>query len=443
MVLLILSNNPPPPSWHSEQTLIILALALFALSQVSERISNFIKLYLPVSWIGNLRNRESNESKEKIRERKIMLISWIAGLITTLLFWNVVMDNWKQLSEQTESYKIPALILCSIFLSFGSKFWHDILDIIQQYKETKKSLNLLSADATTLNVIDEAFVKKRNEILSAPGVVSATKAKDHYGEPCIRVYFETRETAAAFDSPLPYTDAGGTEHMVPIEKIVSGATEAQAGRAGDTVFNASVPNRTGTLGYYLKDPRTDQAYILSCYHVMRANHNWYGFAIINKEDIYTKNGGSYNPIGYLDFGVLNDYLDVAIAKVSDQNLPVSQNSLLNLHTVSPVKENMEGSYVKIASPRGTIQAQIFEYNVPEVSFNFNDPYLTTHKLKNLFSLCIPGSDGLQRPTQPGDSGALVYTDKGLALGIIIGANDILSYAIRMNIITDSLGLEIM
>ncbi|MCB0531514.1 MAG: hypothetical protein H6574_12765 [Lewinellaceae bacterium] len=78
------------------------AIAMFVLSQISERISNFLKLYLPKKWFGNLDLRDPNPAKEKARERKIMALSLVAGALTTLLFYFSYLIPAEKASEQPE-----------------------------------------------------------------------------------------------------------------------------------------------------------------------------------------------------------------------------------------------------------------------------------------------------------------------------------------------------
>jgi hypothetical protein len=116
-----------------------ITVTLFVLSQVSERIGNFLKLYLPQKVFGNLDIKEKLPYKEKIRERKILLVSFVAGLITTLLFFAAYITPAQDDSKQPlwvcyvfERWYATIPIM-AFFLSFGSKFWHDLLDILFLY----------------------------------------------------------------------------------------------------------------------------------------------------------------------------------------------------------------------------------------------------------------------------------------------------------------------
>jgi len=152
-----------------QEIITIYGIALFVLSQISERICNMLKLYLPEWLMGNLRNAEVNPVLEKKRERKLLLLSWIGGIITSILFWGVIV----QADEASPLYfansiknKFWFFAGMSIFLSFGSKFWHDILDILFLYKNAKRILN--DSETYQLENTEDINVKlqtNRNDIV--------------------------------------------------------------------------------------------------------------------------------------------------------------------------------------------------------------------------------------------------------------------------------------
>ena len=122
---------------------------MFTLSLISERLSNLIKLNWP-----RLREKRHNNSLEKKRERDILLLALFCGLATALLagadFFYLI-ENGKlygikmagsPTSNGTNNLDIGrsvvGCILTGLFISLGSKFWHDVLDIVLQFSNLQK-----------------------------------------------------------------------------------------------------------------------------------------------------------------------------------------------------------------------------------------------------------------------------------------------------------------
>jgi len=119
-----------------------IATILFALSLISERLSNMFKLCLKETRI-----KTFDDAMEKIRERNIMVIALVFGLITATLsgadFFTLI-EKGKLLGflEKPDGESIAKVILgtflSGVFISLGSKFWHDMLDIALQFSNLKK-----------------------------------------------------------------------------------------------------------------------------------------------------------------------------------------------------------------------------------------------------------------------------------------------------------------
>ncbi|MBI5914282.1 MAG: hypothetical protein HY842_02825 [Bacteroidetes bacterium] len=448
-----------------EDKLLAFAVAMFVLSQISERISNFIKLYLPKTGIevfNNLDVHSEDEEMEKKRERIIFLISIVAGMLTTSLFWNFLSYIPKAVTEKSHiefplqwmlKYKDWGLFLAiSFFLSFGAKFWHDILDIIYFYKNAKR--NLQDPEFYKLGSVEEveerlkqtpteiallAFNFNKDNILKREGVVAFSRGFEADGTPCFRVRFKDRSSAAKFENEVLWVDGRGFEHRIKVEKLVTGPVKAQSAQIGGKIFNAATPWRTGTAGYVFKDKFMKKQYILSCYHVMKAEHSWQSFRRRSMEDIkYAIDDNQSQSIATLFFGYRNELLDVAIAQINSLDL-IDMDSLPRVAWTAYVNKNYIGIRVKIKGmSSGLVDAIIHE---PYVDVNVEYEDNSNQFFNDFFSLSLP--DELKCPTVGGDSGALVYRENGEALGIIVGGSDSLAYAMKIPVIEDSLGIEIV
>lgn len=131
----------------NSQILVSLVVVLLPLSFIAERFSNFFKLILPSNGklgFGNLRHKENDAKKEKTRERKIFLLSLLSGEIVAFslkadLFQ--IIENGK-IGWTHESEGLLWIVGCfftGFFLSWGSKFWHDLLGILLEVKNLRKA----------------------------------------------------------------------------------------------------------------------------------------------------------------------------------------------------------------------------------------------------------------------------------------------------------------
>ena len=241
-----------------------------------------------------------------------------------------------------------------------------------------------------------------------------------------------------------WVDERGFAHRITIQVIVSGPIVAHISDQdfGGGVFNASTPNIKGTLGYFFKDIETEDRYILSCYHVMRANHPWNFFRPFNNSDEirFGQNGGG---VAQLVAGFRNNDLDVAIARIAQNDIEESPANTLLFKDTSNVDESWINALVMIkGAMSGLVKARIYEPKVDTTSIEYSDS--STCDFKDFFSLILETDSGnLVAPTQAGDSGALVYDPESKkALGIIVGGSKKLSYAMKISVIEQKVGIKL-
>lgn len=167
--------------------IIQLTAILFILSMICERMANFLKMKLSDTktslkalGFGNMKVRETDEALEKNREYRILKLNSICGILTALALKadligisNHLADpqvamGWDNLPDKISfQYIIQLLIGCSLtglFISLGSKFWHDLLDTLLYFKNIKKSAfesqeirNNLAKNADTSREVKDFF----------------------------------------------------------------------------------------------------------------------------------------------------------------------------------------------------------------------------------------------------------------------------------------------
>lgn len=136
---------------------------LLVLSFISERMANLVKLYFPSRLLrkfsrGKISTLASGVDvvDNKVKEKYILVITVICGIITAIvcgsnIFFLVenVNSNSSKVFASSSKYDgefveliqiCGGYVLTGFFLSFGSKFWHDILDILFYVKSTRRWL---------------------------------------------------------------------------------------------------------------------------------------------------------------------------------------------------------------------------------------------------------------------------------------------------------------
>ena len=442
------------------------AIAMFVLSQISERITNFIKLYLPVlfphaSVFETLKmNSQVDARMKKKHERIVYIISLIGGGITAGLFiWGFSIEKGKDdyeleiikwIGEYSKRWWFYAIV--TVFLSFGAKFWHDILDIIFLYKNAKRQLQ----DPTTYQIEDPEIIKNRLHQSLRDVVANALQANKHKlehqdglvalsigyssgGVPKIITRFDTEANAKKGLSELYYTDKYQFEHKILIEKVETGTVVAQSFEIGNAIYNASKPRAKGTAGYLFKGKFDNRVFVLSCFHVMASVHAWRVLKKRGKERILFKGkNGKGQLLGQLDYG-MGPFLDAAITEV-DKNVSIDLDSIPPIKKTGRVEISLCGEQVEIIGMKsGRVLGRIYDHKIALLKVRYANNHVES--FTNCFS--ITKEDQFGNPTQKGDSGGLVYLEGGTALGMIIAGCERFAYAVKLSEIEANFGIEII
>ena len=158
---------------------ITIVTILFALSLISERISNLIKLYIPA-----LKSKSENE---KNRERNIMILAicsgWLVAFISGADFFKLIESGELVPLKDLNNTNILGVVLTGLFISMGSKFWHDILDIVLQFSKLKKfkAINEENASIETFSYDDLKEKEQRLEQLVRKNLDKLRSIKNYGG----------------------------------------------------------------------------------------------------------------------------------------------------------------------------------------------------------------------------------------------------------------------
>ncbi|MCY7329798.1 MAG: hypothetical protein LH618_14695, partial [Saprospiraceae bacterium] len=155
----------------------VIIFTLFVGSMVNERIIDFIKLQIPDLWL-----KAFNYKEELKRCKRLWLLAFFMGIVTTTilninlitLLKNQVPETGSLLQELTEWAKkaenknvalAVSWIVTALFISLGSKFWHDLLDLVLFLKNSKRKIeNFESEEVADIKAVEKYLSENDYEI---------------------------------------------------------------------------------------------------------------------------------------------------------------------------------------------------------------------------------------------------------------------------------------
>jgi hypothetical protein len=456
-------------------SMLSIAIILFILSVITEKIVQFIRKYssaLPekVKVSGVWENINSKDkSKEKDVEKEVMSLSIVVGIALCLIFKVDMICMIKSPDPRAtlywtsqydcntyEVFKFLGIIISGFFLSFGSKFFHDLIDLLLQIKNLRRKMNeketyevdkieqldewLKQTDSEVINLV---INENEEKIKSIPGIVSYGRSYFKDGNLirlCIQIHVQEDGNKAGIPLFYAYRLSSGKEISVPVKVFVTGLPRINAAVPGSGIANASKVFGFGTLGCIVKSRISSSRYILSCYHVLKGNANWDDFE--GEKRIIFVHDNAETEIGQLHMGYRTETLDVAIAKC-DKNL--NNSALGTLAGSYEVKHSdvLNEFSIKL---KGYKTNQWMEGKVLSSSWNTTFTY-PDNKLWELKDLLLLGksisNNDFETLTQGGDSGAIVLDVNNRVIGMIVGGDDRFSYAIKIDKILNSLYVELV
>lgn len=120
-------------------TWMLMVLILFSLSLIAERVANMVKIYAP-----GLRKSAYGLSTDKNKERSMLWITLFSSLLISAVayadfFYIIAEGQLANLENNPVSLRsLVGVFLSALLINFGSKFWHDILDIIFHISNLKR-----------------------------------------------------------------------------------------------------------------------------------------------------------------------------------------------------------------------------------------------------------------------------------------------------------------
>lgn len=481
------------------ETLTQLIATLFLLSTISERIVNLVKLRFSGCkklWgafgrFGNLRNKARDEALELSRARRLLEINVVVGVGLALLLkadllemlrhlpdanfrfgWGDYFDAKNGDRQWVDIFSIPVgCVLTGIFLSMGSKFWHDLLDVVLAIKNFKQErtrslqtltgeerFNALPADEQAKAIAGLIKLSGPQWLTEYPNVIgygSATRfrARRSTGQRVIQFRVREKLDLSEVDQAIPLLLPFG-DLLIPTDVIEGPPTGIRWRNPGShkvpTACGTSVSRvddrETGTIGLkvykYVEDRIVPCA--LSCFHVLFSNCIPSDPAADREITLAPGEGAIFHTPGTAAgvqphrqlcrelHGVLNSVTDAAVAQLLDPDALKE--------TVAPVvfdyeKHEVDGVSLQFTGAASGANTKLTwrAHQAELINFGTDDEPI----MRSMRGLIV-----LDKSAEPGDSGAAVYTRAGEIVGLLIAANTTKSYVIPIQNILNNLQISL-
>lgn len=484
------------------EKIIPLVTALFLLSMICERIAEFFKNFLSSKKIkgyeitGDVLTKYPDQSEAELRRHyRILKLNLVCGFVTAFLCHASFFDFLQNMENPGRMLKWPAefnfeisfkaflssisfllgCFLTGAFISLGSKFWHDLLDILLAVKNAKRSIEEATTQGPNFNAlsVDEKFslitavIKEnkktwKNSIKNYRGVSIAEKlvGKDMLstGQLSIRFNVTKKEDIPAgvlngvpacvfyngYSIPTDVLETGEAH------AVVSPISPTEVPRPLGSSIGRENSKFSGTLGINAIVGINGAKYNcgLSCYHVLfpeelKKRTFFIGSSgdanIINNSSVLSPSTVDYNSpitIGNVVAGKFTDFIDIGffITKpnlISDRVFEFGKPA--KLYELNQADERK--LKVKICGrTSGIVKGTIFATKTYPVINYFKGVDAFEHELLEMIQI--------EMKAQRGDSGSAVLTEQGNQLvGIIVAVDSNYSYAIPIQFIKSNFDVE--
>ena len=318
-------------------------------------------------------------------------------------------------------------VFAGFFLSFGSKFFHDLLDLLFFAKKAKQATrdpkfqNLQSADEVVTFVEDYQIRyhldEKRAELHSIPEVYGSGIIEDVVNGKLIKQVQVCATKDLELETLFVTNSKSGDKVKIPyVLKRVNGPAIPQGSILEKklTIYNDNNLEGSFSLVVDLGNPK--EKFLLTCYHVVKhRNHDFHEFKgnqnnIIKQESI---------TIGELYKGEINSVIDAALVKL-DSNINLQNFAKKSTEVASFKYRPKENDQVSVFAQKthyryfAWIKAVYQTYTI-----SYKDENGPDWELSYLFSISDYGPTSI---THPGDSGGCVFKGDE-PIGMIVALED--------------------
>src|SRR5688572_5150042 len=241
------------------------------------------------------------ESPEEEKVKEITLLSFLAGTVVAFMFQADMVEmliaggNWMSSWEEgllkdalhfnpelTFSFRFFfGVVTTGFFLSFGSKFFHDLIDNLMQAKDLKRKLNR-RGEAQTITQVDELINYTESDEIILAITQNETVLKNKFpniaflddsvavinGErkPVVAIYLND-SNADGIPNCLSVRFPSGRVTTVPTEIVTEFTLGTVTGGMEGEVANSDTPRFRGSGCCIMKD-NNDSIFLITNCHVM-------------------------------------------------------------------------------------------------------------------------------------------------------------------------------
>jgi hypothetical protein len=464
------------------QQIIQLTTILFLLSMVCERIADFLKYYLSDSQLlgipkdffkigDTITKFPKDDAKEQARAFRIMKINvWSGILLASILkadlikiFNNItepgITLGWNNISsyETLDFVLLPfGIILTGCFISFGSKFWHDLLDILYQIKNTKRVL----ADPETYKVdnvktLQKLFDTYQSDFIKAAYLEAKTKYMAMDSVKAIGIksndlgyYFEitVSQNEPAIGQYYQYLLDDGTPQNIPIKiVVVSDKIIAHSVDLSAKVFDINQQDNWGTLGVIVKplDNSSTKRYLLTCCHnVVKPIRK-----VLENEPNPVKAGTidtTTTEIGTVIKADRDHEMDAALIEIDTLNKKIN-NSVPQMGNPQKPRQllNKDAGNVTVfiyGAKSGVENKSVLKGVVTSIYSTIKVTY-SNEEFTLINTIAI--SNNGRAISQGGDSGACVLDSDNNVIGLVVAGNSQVTYALPITTLLTKLNVQLI
>lgn len=429
-------------------TVIPMILTVLALMMINERIVEIFKrLILPLigrilspkaeetikpgllGILASLNLRMVNEpAYEEKRNQLIVALNFLIGLGVAGCAW-----SWIGPFLALKINPIIGSFYAGVLLSFGSKFWHDVLDLLYVIKNTRRAPSMdgntqdmmikMNDKAMAEAVIYEEKRKLNTQYGSALVELSPVLIRDPHENSgfkyVIGAYFQEKRPSGFPD----YFRVPGTNAWIKVKTIEGiGLPRAQC-RPGSFLRNTNI-GQYGSYGCVVRNKK-NQRYILTSAHVITDQPGKIRTQdVLDQVQVWIASTNELLPVFQYEFAGAagSDYALIGPVDERYTNLIGQDRTLQTSRAVSAIDEGIIvttslTSHTLISERSGVIK----QHHISEQEVLFQDG--SVHTLRNLIRLDKISTDG--------DSGAMIYDQHNQVIGMIVASDLAFTYAIKI------------
>jgi len=442
--------------------ILFLSVAIFSINSIYRNL--FKKQYKNKAFqvstltnfnpLKNIAHKTEESADDETTTKEVTLLSFLVGLGVAFAFKADMMAVFKGGDEIAYGVWDQPLItegiyfneaLCfspsvffgilttGFFLSFGSKFFHDLIDTLLQAKNLKRKANSRAdleiqdiqdfddfIQIDNLDIARLAIEQNRAVLLARfPHILYLSETVAHvsgHDKVVVAIYLDNDDTAG-LPTFLPATRPSGLKVRVPTEIVAGVGMGRPTGGIKSKIADDDSPSFFGSACCLLKD-KDDRTLLLTNYHVKTEG---------DAQPIFQSSEGPVvlgndDPIGHWIYGSIDRRGDFALVRLEEPddfrathgNLTFTDQRKITEKDYGKTKLNVKGS---LADTTGWVVDSL--KNTVGITYNngisvvFDEAILLGNQSDKQSSRPV---------TEEHDSGGAVYDDKDNLVGIITGAN---------------------